>query len=302
MAALPWEGRNIGECAQTPQVRDAAPASPLDAVGRVGRRHHPTPRRGVSVGSRCADSARPGPGPSREMCMEARGRFARSVRRNAPRWFRHLAGGSRSGGGRSDLGASGRCRIVAGAVASGGDRRRFRVVRGVAAVLRRARRGDDGPPWRRAARRDQSLRDHGDLLAVDADVGEQVVVEPRERCHRAPLPDCVGHPAVRIGRAPGDESSRRAERVTDHFGLKLAGAGGIHEVDARVMCEPRLAFGVGSVVHDLCPYAGGCCLDRLGWSAFDSIENFSALAIENLGSHRMPQSDGRYRHRHRGRH
>ena len=95
------------------------------------------------------------------------------------RWRRHPGRRPPVGGGRDDRGTSGPCRTTVRAGASGGDRRRLRIVRGVAAMLRRTRCNGDDPPRRFAARSDQALRDHGDLRAIDADVGERVVVEPR---------------------------------------------------------------------------------------------------------------------------
>ena len=167
------------------------------------------------------------------------------------------------GGGRSDLGASGRCRIVAGAIASGGDRRRSRVVRGVAAVLRRTSRG---PRWfasgplrsarLRPARSPGSARGRCRCRQAGG-----------RRAGRAPSSCAACGSRLSSGATHGSRSGRRSvpprRAAAERFGLELAGAGGVHEVDARVLCDPRLVFRVGDVVHGLRPYQGGCCLDRL---------------------------------------
>ena len=186
-----------------------------------------------------------------------------------------------SGRGReSDRRASGPCRTVACAGASGCDRRRLRIVRGIAPVLRRTWPGGDVPPWRVAARGDQSARDHRNLYAVDTEVGEHVVVEPRELRYRPPLPDRTGDPAVRIGPDPGQGTRGGSESPADRFGLKLPGSGGVSQVYLRIEGKRRLAFMAGGVVHGLCPGLAVRYRDIWGWAAFGTTGNFFALSME----------------------
>ena len=156
-------------------VSGSAPSSPVSSSSASGR--------GSTKRSR---------GPTRRWRRPFRGRdatdaiveSARNRRKCARRWTSAIPAYGPEAPGRGEGGMTGRPPTLAEtavrAGVSGGARRRLRVVRSVVAVLRRARRGGDDPPRHFATRGDgQVLRDHGDPCALDADVGEHAVVEPR---------------------------------------------------------------------------------------------------------------------------